>query len=109
MESNPCQSTSPRATQTPASQVIPSVGSSLAQIIVSWIPFGMVMFLFLPSLHELPKADLGRLVFQFGVIIISMRIGFFVTVKHLDILAKRLASRTRPTETTTSDRYAFDE
>ncbi len=52
------------------------------------------MLLLLPSLHELPKANLGRLVFELSIIVISITIGGLVTLKRLVILAKRLAART---------------
>ena len=60
-------------------------------IIGSWLPFGTVMLLFLPSLHELPQANIGRLVFQLSVIIVAITFGTFITLKRLMILSQRIA------------------
>jgi hypothetical protein len=74
-----------------AYQVVPSIWSIPIDIIGSWLPFGMVVLLFLPSLHELPEANLGRLVFELSVIVIAITFGSFITLKRLIILSQRLA------------------
>ena len=94
MESNPYQSPPIDREKMPTPQVVRSIWSIPIDIIASWVPFGMVMFLILPSIHELPNANLGRLVFELSIIIISITIGSFITLKRLVILVKRLATRT---------------
>ena len=76
----------------PTSQVALSIWSIPIDIIGSWLPFGMVVLLFLPSLHELPQANLGRLVFQLSVIVVAITFGTFITLKRLVILSQRLAT-----------------
>lgn len=93
MESNPYETPPIDKSLAPTPQVVPAIWSIPIDIIGSWAPFGMVTLLFLPSLHELPKASLGRLVFELSVIVIAITIGTFVTLKRLVILAKRLTTR----------------
>ncbi len=96
MNPNPYQSSS-RKEPAPidgstTNQVIPSIWSIPIDIIGSWLPFGMVVLLFLPSLHELPEVNLGRLVFELSVIVVAITFGAFITLKRLLILSQRIAN-----------------
>jgi hypothetical protein len=95
MNPNPYQSSSLEEPApidgSPASQSAPSIWSIPIDIIGSWLPFGMVVVLFLPSFNELPQANLGRLVFELSVIVVAITFGSFITLKRLMILSKRIA------------------
>jgi hypothetical protein len=96
MNPNPYQSSS-REEPTPidgstTNQVVPSIWSIPIDIIGSWLPFGIVVLLFLPSLHELPEANLGRLVFELSIIVVVITFGAFITLKRIVILSQRIAT-----------------
>lgn len=97
MELNPYESPPTDVTQslTPTPQAVHSIRSIPGDIIGSWLPFGMVTFLLLPSLHELPKANIGLIAFELSIIVISLTIGIFVTLKRTWLLTKWLISRFR--------------